>query len=117
LDAKDLVLKLLDDVKLLDPCKPYADVVAKEMWVQVEHYLDKIVPNCVAVGKDILYAYFVVGSVLRNTIAEYLEYERQLEQQEIEAQYRAEQEERQRAEFEAEQIDRAKDESEENYIY
>jgi len=73
LDAKDLVLKLLDDVKLLDPCKPYADVVAKEMWVQVEHYLDKIVPNCVAVGKDILYAYFVVGSVLRNTIAEYLE--------------------------------------------
>lgn len=73
MDAKDLVLKLLDDVKLLDPCKPHAHEVAEQMWKETEQYLDKIVPNCVAVGKDILYAYFIIGSVLRNTLYEALE--------------------------------------------
>jgi hypothetical protein len=73
LDARDLVLKLLDDVKLIDPCKPHAHEVAEQMWKETEQYLDKIVPNCVLVGKDILYAYFIIGSVLRNTLYEALE--------------------------------------------
>jgi hypothetical protein len=73
LDAKNLVLKVLNDISLIDSCKPYAHEVAEYMWLQLEKYLHEDLPSCLVVGPDILYAYFILGSVLRNTLYEALE--------------------------------------------